>query len=99
MKAYGATLVTLSSTCLSDFTNAVLLAHNNYRTLHATPSLVYNNTIAAIALKFGNYLGQNDLFQHSNVKGLGENLAYSWSSSAPNLNSCGSNLNFDVYLN
>ena len=29
------------------------------------------------------------MFQHSGAKGLGENLAYSYSSSAPNLNNCG----------
>ncbi len=29
------------------------------------------------------------MFQHSGTKGLGENLAYTYSSSAPNLNNCG----------
>lgn len=76
----------------------MLAAHNNYRSLHSTPGLVANVTIDSIAQNYANYLAQNDLFQHSNYKGLGENLAYSWSSSAPNLGSCGSKSNFNFFF-
>ena len=63
-------------------------AHNSYRAKHSASALKTNTSVTNIAQKYANYLGQNNLFQHSK-NGLGENLAASWSSSKPNLNDCG----------
>ena len=74
---------------MADFRAASLSAHNTYRAAHSTAALSQDASIDATALNYANYLGQNDLFQHSNAKGLGENLASSWSSNTPDLNNCG----------
>ena len=74
---------------MADFRAASLKAHNNYRAAHSTAALKQNASIDATALNYANYLGQNDLFEHSEAEGLGENLAASWSSDTPDLNNCG----------
>ena len=89
-KAYGANqLYGLSSDCLSSVNAAFLNAHNSYRALHGANSLRFSTSITATAQNYANYLATNGLFQHSGASGLGENLAYSSSSAAPNLNNCG----------
>ena len=81
-------MVTLDATCITSFNNGVLAAHNKYRSMHSTPAMKTNTTVVAIAQKFANYLAINNLFQHSQTSGLGENIAYTWSSSTPNLSNC-----------
>ena len=79
---------------MADFRAASLSAHNTYRAVHSSPALKQNATIDAIALKYANYLGQNNVIQHSGdawwkKEGLGENWASSRSSNTPDLNNCG----------
>jgi len=49
---------------------------NAYRAKHNSPPLVWDDTISAFAQEYSLYLVTNNLFQHSNKEGYGENLAY-----------------------
>ncbi len=49
---------------------------NAYRAVHNSPPLVWDDTISAFAQGYSLYLVTNNLFQHSNKEGYGENLAY-----------------------
>lgn len=49
---------------------------NAYRAVHNSPPLVWDDTISAFAQAYSLYLVTNNLFQHSNKEGYGENLAY-----------------------
>lgn len=54
---------------LTDYVNA-------YRAKHNSPPLLWDDTISAFAQEYSLYLVTNNLFQHSNKEGYGENLAY-----------------------
>jgi uncharacterized protein YkwD len=69
-----------------DPTIEILNRHNYYRNsipgIHI-PNLVWSSTIAASAQSYANYLGTNNLFEHSKSSQYGENLAAgypSWTS-------------------
>ncbi|CAF1101113.1 unnamed protein product [Rotaria sordida] len=64
---------------LADFQQQALLQHNYFRQLHCTAAMALNSTINTIAQNYANYLATNNLFVHSGVSGLGENL---WSMSS-----------------
>jgi hypothetical protein len=49
---------------------------NQYRKVHQSPNLVWNETIANYSQTWANYLIINNLFQHSGSQLYGENLAY-----------------------
>ena len=49
---------------------------NAYRAKHNSPPLLWDDTISAFAQEYSLYLVTNNLFQHSNKEGYGENLAY-----------------------
>lgn len=49
---------------------------NNYRSMHSSPNMTYNNSITDFSLNWSSYLLKNKLFEHSNNKSYGENLAY-----------------------
>jgi hypothetical protein len=49
---------------------------NAYRAKHNSPPLMWDDTISAFAQEYSLYLVTNNLFQHSNKEGYGENLAY-----------------------
>jgi hypothetical protein len=49
---------------------------NAYRAKHNSPPLAWDDTISAFAQEYSLYLVTNNLFQHSNKEGYGENLAY-----------------------
>lgn len=70
----------VSNDCLNAYRNAILKAHNAYRSQHQAPALRNSDSLGATAQKYANYLAANKLFQHSNAQGLGENLANMWSS-------------------
>ena len=54
-----------------------------------------NATLESVADKYAEYLADYNLFQHSQTAGLGENLAYIWSSRNPNLQNCTSKINLN----
>ena len=45
-------------------------------------------TIENVATKYAKYLADFNLFQHSQTSGLGENLAYIWTTQNANLTDC-----------
>jgi hypothetical protein len=49
---------------------------NNYRSLHESPPLIWDTTIATYSQNWANYLLKNNLFHHSGSQLYGENLAY-----------------------
>lgn len=49
---------------------------NHYRSIHQSPSLVWDDTIALFAEHWSSYLNTNDLFQHSGTTLYSENLAW-----------------------
>ena len=83
----------MSSQCVASINKAYLNDHNVYRAKHNTPGLQFSAEITEIAQKYANYLAINDLFIHSGVKGLGENLALQ-SGGKPDLNNCGGLFNY-----
>ncbi len=60
---------------LSDFQQQALVQHNYYRQqLHCTTAMILNASLNDIAQNYSEYLAANNIFQHSGVAGLGENL-------------------------
>lgn len=49
---------------------------NNYRSMHSSPDMSYISNITDFSLNWSAYLLKNNLFEHSNNKSYGENLAY-----------------------
>lgn len=80
----------MSKKCINDYKTACLKTHNYYRSLHSVPPLTRSAKLDRMAQSYSEQLADNDLFLHSNKKGYGENLAYSWSSKSPNLRDCAS---------
>lgn len=62
---------------LSDQDKETITKHvNQYRALHNSPPLVWDNTIAGFADNWSSFLLKNSAFYHSNNTMYGENLAY-----------------------
>ena len=76
--------------CQQKFHHASLMAHNKYRAMHYAPALKSNTGLQSTALNYANYLASREVFKHSGARGLGENLAYLWSSKIKNLGDCSS---------
>ncbi len=62
---------------------------NNYRNLHHSPPLKYDQNITNIAQKYANYLAKNNLFEHgmlydNNGNRLGQNLMAIWNAKKNN---------------
>lgn len=74
-----------TNNCKQDFVNQMLASHNDYRTNHNAQNLVLDTAISQTAQTYAEFLAANNLFEHSGVAGLGENLAFVQSS---NLGSC-----------
>ncbi len=74
--------------CQRLFQYEAVTAHNNYRKMHHVSPLNSNTELQKIAFNYANYLASNDVFQHSKATGLGENLAFVWSSQVKTLNDC-----------
>ena len=81
--------------CGTQYTDEMLNSHNLYRKMHNAQTVINNSTIIDIAQKYSNYLATNLIFNHSNAAGLGENLAYSGSTS---LGTCSCNLLIFLYF-
>lgn len=64
----------------------MLSDHNVKRAIHSSPRLIMNKTLNTIALNFATHLAKEDLYEHSNQKNLGENLAFMWPSDEPSIN-------------
>lgn len=77
------------NTCQQQFQTACIQAHNKYRALHNAPPLRTNSNLQISAYNYAKTLAAQNIFQHSGQKGIGENLAYSWSSSVSSLANCG----------
>ena len=75
----------VTDSCKQEFQNEMLKGHNDYRANHNAQNLVLNAAISQTAQQYAEFLAANNLFQHSNAAGLGENLALFQSS---NLGSC-----------
>jgi uncharacterized protein YkwD len=52
----------------------IVAVHNKYRAQVGVPPIQWSNDLASQAQEWANYLTSNRLFQHSRVKGEGENL-------------------------
>ena len=74
--------------CQQTYQMACLREHNRYRAMHHVPSLRSNKKLQRIAQNYAQYLSDNNIFEHSKANGIGENLAYSWSSKAKQLRDC-----------
>lgn len=75
-------------TCQRQFQTAALKAHNKYRYLHHVPALSPDSGLQEFALKYAEIMAVNNVFEHSGASGLGENLAYVWSSRVRSLDDC-----------
>ena len=64
--------ISLSETDKQSITDHV----NKYRALHASPPLIWDDSIATFADSWSAYLLKNNSFYHSNNASYGENLAY-----------------------
>ena len=49
---------------------------NAYRAIHQSPPMTYDMSISSLSQEWSDNLVSNNLFQHSNRAGYGENLAY-----------------------
>ena len=85
----------LSPICLSSLNIAYLNVHNKLRANHNAVALQYNAQITETAQKHANYLATKNLFKHTGISALGENIAMSYSSIAPNLNNCSGLFSFN----
>lgn len=70
----------LSGIVLADFQQQALDQHNYYRQLHCTVGMTLNSSLNTIAQNYAEYLAANNIFNHSQTPGLGENLYYRYSS-------------------
>ena len=74
--------------CQKLFQRDTLAAHNNYRSVHHVNALKSNPMVQETAQNYANKMASDDIFKHSGTKGMGENLAYMWSSNANTLKDC-----------
>ncbi|CAF1187536.1 unnamed protein product [Didymodactylos carnosus] len=59
---------------LNSFRQQALDAHNLYRRKHCVQQMTLDSYLNSVAQEYAEYLAQNNLFQHSNHQGMGENL-------------------------
>ena len=75
----GATASNNTGNASADFVNTILAVHNNERDAVGVPKLVWNDTLAAGAKAWAEYLAANGKFEHSTCCGAfrdyGENIA------------------------
>jgi uncharacterized protein YkwD len=64
--------------CVDEFRQAALELHNEFRTVHNAPYLREFNNLDNGAQNYAEYLAANEIFEHSNARGLGENLYMSY---------------------
>ena len=76
------------SPCQQAYQASMLSLHNGYRSQHHAPPLVSDASLQSTAQKYAQYMADNDLFQHSGAAGLGENIAYVYSSAVTQLGDC-----------
>ncbi|XP_014791404.2 Golgi-associated plant pathogenesis-related protein 1 [Octopus bimaculoides] len=57
---------------------SALEAHNRYRAKHGVPDLTLAEDLCEMAQKWADYLASRNVPQHSDCKGVGENLANNW---------------------
>ncbi|UJR09501.1 hypothetical protein I4U23_013739 [Adineta vaga] len=70
---------------LASFQQEALLQHNYYRQqLHCTGGMILNASLNTIAQNYAQYLAANNIFNHSQVAGIGENLYMTYSSGGIN---------------
>ena len=60
---------------LGNFKDVCLQTHNQYRAKHGAPPLKWSKECATKAEKWANHLAKTKKLEHSQQKGLGENLA------------------------
>ena len=76
--------------CQQEFQNSSILAHNKYRSMHHVPVVSTNAILQSNSMIYAEKLASTNTFQHSGQKGVGENLAMSWSSAVTSLKNCAS---------
>ncbi|CAF1036049.1 unnamed protein product [Didymodactylos carnosus] len=59
---------------LNSFRQQALDAHNLYRRKYCVQQMTLDSYLNSVAQEYAQYLAQNNLFQHSNHQGMGENL-------------------------
>ena len=64
--------------------DACLKAHNDKRSLHGSPPLVWNDTLAQHAQAWANHLAATETFVHDPNTDEGENLYWAEASTARN---------------
>ena len=64
--------------------DACLKAHNDKRALHASPPMVWNDTLAQEAQVWADHLAATETFQHDPNNDDGENLYLAQASTASN---------------
>ena len=63
-----------SNDCVSQFRQATLSAHNEFRSRHGSGPLQETSELDEGAQSYAQYLAANNRFSHSRAKNLGENL-------------------------
>lgn len=84
---------------VDDFRQEALAEHNAKRQLHCTGPMTLNASLNTVAQTYADYLAANNLFNHSQTAGLGENLFQMSSSVAiTSLSGMIMTLSFDLIL-
>lgn len=74
--------------CQKDFQAACVREHNNYRDMHQAPPLKTSAKLQQASLKYAKSIAARDVLVHSNVKGVGENLAQLYNKGISRLTNC-----------
>lgn len=89
--------ITNCQNCNADFQNRMLQLHNRARRRHKAPPLRLNSKLTNFAQSYATQLkNRNGGLVHSNIKGMGENLAALFGNGSPT--KCGGNYFFGEYL-
>lgn len=62
------------------FQKEMLDAHNKYRAKHCARALQLEDSLSQSAQNYAQRLADTNTFQHSNIRGVGENLYMAWGS-------------------
>jgi hypothetical protein len=67
------------TSCQKIFQEQILKEHNTYRAKHGAPRMNTDTNVQRTAQAYADKLASQNIFKHSGVQGLGENLAMSGS--------------------
>ena len=77
--------------CQQTYQATCIAEHNRYRAKHQAPPVRTSTQLQQASLDYARSLAARNVFKHSNTKGVGENLAMSFSSGVSTLTNCAGN--------